>query len=97
MKDVINKIGSGLFALIDSQRKVSYRRLVVFVVSVVLLLTGSIGEETWLWVALTYVASEGAQAIASRFALAKTGRIAPQAAAPAAAPARPLLNGYEGD
>ena len=98
MQSVIHKIGSGLFALIDSQRKVSYRRLVVFVASVILLATGAIGEDTWLWVALTYVASEGAQAIASRLATAHRAPIeAPPAdgsRAPITRAARP--NGYEG-
>ena len=53
-----------LFALVDSQRQVSYRRLLVFLVATTLLACGVVGEETWLWLALAYVATEGAQRIA---------------------------------
>jgi len=64
MSAVLSRIGSALYALVDSQRQVSYRRLLVFAVVTGLLAFGLVGEETWLWLALAYVATEGAQRIA---------------------------------
>jgi len=64
MSAVLAWLKSAGFALVDSQRKVSYRRLLVFIVATVLLALGYVGEDAWLWLALGYVATEGAQRLA---------------------------------
>ena len=64
MKDLIN-------SLFCSQKRISWRRLAVLVLSTGLLAGGLLASEQWLYVALAYIAGDSAEKARSAIGLAK--------------------------
>ena len=64
MKDFLNK-------LFCSQKRVSWRRLAVLVLSTGLLAAGLLASDQWLYVALAYIAGVSAEKAMAAIGLAK--------------------------